>query len=460
MIVFLLSNLCHNDIIPKEGIETDYMNWKMNLLMIAFVFLLGACSDGADVEIEQEHNQKEESEVDQKNEEDAVSGGETEELFTMSSMEPTPFENLAGQTAIKIMPGDWEQPYEPSKIRWGMFYGDNEFIMSAPDEGIFLYDLAGNQLKWETKKSLAETAIHNGVFYGAQLADPSNFANIGTIDIATGEITGYYEEENHQIAGLLHFMNDLMLFTSPANDKDKNTDRDLFVYDLQSGTKLWTVPMSNRLGQQAVDLGENILLVNDLSHEGNDDQIASVYDKKTGEAQFEIVANAIRKQPVVNSKGIYFADHEAGTIQLYDFAGNLIEETTSEIGFGLNQLMRPIATEDAFILADNEGIAWYSPDLATIQQRVDLGEMTLRHLEATDDRLYVIVSDKETDEFFIVTLDLQTGEAYEKVSLEIDDKNAVVQPHVYNNKYSFAINTGEAGLVYYVFSSDVNRPLK
>ncbi|WP_458948612.1 hypothetical protein [Oceanobacillus sp. CAU 1775] len=436
------------------------MNWKVNLLLIAFVLLLGACSDGSNMEIEQENNQNEESQVDLENEEDAVSESEPEETFTLASMESTPFEDLAGQTAIKVMPGDWEQPYELSDIRWGMFYGDNEFIMSAPDEGVFRYDLAENQLKWETKHSLAEKAMHNGVFYGAQLADPSNFANVGTIDIATGEITGYYEEENHQIAGLLHFMDDLMLFTSPANDKDKNPDRDLFVYDLQSKTKLWTVPMSNSLGQQAIDLGENILLVNDLTHEGNDDQIASVYDKETGEEQFEIVANAIRKHPVVNSEGIYFADHRAGTIQLYDFEGNLIEEATSIIGFGLQQLMRPIATEEAFILADNEGIAWYSPDLATIQHRVDFGEMTLRHLVSTDDRLYVIVSDKETDEFFIVTLDLQTGEAYEKVSLEIDDKNAVVQPHVYNNKYSFAINTREAGLVYYVFSSDVDRPIE
>lgn len=458
--VFQLSNLCHNGITKKEGTGTQNMNWKMNLLLIAFVFLLGACSDGADKEIEQENNQEEESELELENEEDAVSDSETAELFTMASMEPTPFENLAGQTSIKIMPDDWEQPYEPSKIRWGMFYGDNEFIMSAPDKGIFRYDLAENQLKWETQHSLAEMTMHNGIFYGAQLAEPSNYANIGTIDIATGEITDYYEEENHQIAGLLHFMDDIMLFTSPHKDKDVNPDRDLFVYDLQSGTKLWTVPMSNRLGQEALDLGDNILLVNDLTHEGNDDQIATVYDKETGEEQFEIVANAIRKHPVVNSEGIYFADHDAGTIQLYDFTGNLIAETTSKIGFGLHQLMRPIATEEAFILADNEGIAWHSPDLSTIQHRVDLGEMTLRHLEATDDRLYVIVSDKETDEFFIVTLDLQTGEAYEKVSLEIDDKNAVVQPHVYNNKYSFAINTGEAGLVYYVFSSDVNRPLE
>lgn len=447
------------------------MNWRITVFMMAFVLLLTACSNDTDDDVEQVEDEIESSDVEnevedeeeieeEETEEDTVSEESSETTDTLASLEATSFEDLDEQTAKKIMPDDWEQPYELSDIRWGMFYGDNEFIMSAPDAGVFRYDLAENKVKWETEHGLAERAMHNGTFYGAQLAEPSDFANIGTIDIETGEITGYYEETDYRIAGLLHFMDDIMLFAAPHNDKETHPEHELIVYDLETGSKLWTVPIAYSFEQEAIDLGDNILLVNDLTHEWNDDQIATVYDKRTGEEQFEIVANTLRKFPVVNSEGIYFADYDTRTIQLYDYDGELKEETTSEISFAQNRLMRPVATEDAFILADNEGIVWYSTDLSEIKHRVDLGEMTLRHIEATDDRLYLIVSDDETDEFFLVTLDLETGETYQKVSLETDDKNAVVQPHVYNNKFSFAINTGEPGLIYYVFSSEVNRPLE
>src|SRR5699024_607640 len=120
-----------------------------------------------------------------------------------------------------------------------------------------------------------------------------------------------------------------MLFVSTLKDKQDDHDKDLIVYDLASDNILWTKPVAGIHDQLVVDLGDNVLLVNEYEA-GEDryeaDETAYVYDKKTGEDKFNIVAESIRKTPVVNDEGIYFADFDDNIIQLYDFDGTVKAE--------------------------------------------------------------------------------------------------------------------------------------
>ena len=87
----------------------------------------------------------------------------------------------------------------------------------------------------------------------------------------------------------------------------------------------------------------------------------------------------------------------------------------------------------------------------------------IHYIQATDDRLYIIVSEKTPEDdnnFYLVSLDIKTGEAYEKIQLETN-KKSIHHQNVYNNKYSFFLLNEDEKRLFYVFSGDdVNRPLE
>lgn len=433
--------------------------------------MLGACSTNDEKPIDNKEEQNEHNNVENQdvandeihnNEED-----EAEKSFTISDMETTPIEAVDGQTVVKLYTADWSDPYDLEELRWKMYYGDNEFITAVPDKGIFRYDLKEDQVVWENDLTVASTEMYDGFLYGTQMAESSHYASIGVLDLETGNVEKMHEETDRSIAHRIHMIDNLIFFTTPPIDKDADYDADLIAYDLNTDKIIWTTPVESISDQRPLDLGDHILLFNNYENREKGmmaEDTAYIYDKETGEEKFNIVADAIQRYPVVNGEGIYFADFRENIIQLYDLDGNLKNEIEPEIGFSLYQMIRPIATEEAFIYADNEGIVWYEPDLSTIQHRVELGESTIRYMEATDDRVFAIISEKtdeDEDEFFTVSLDINTGEVYEKVALETNDNSTVRGQHVYNNKYHFAVVDVEAGKeVYYVFSGeDVNKPI-
>lgn len=447
------------------------MKHKIGLLLLVIIFVLGACSTNneelIDNNVEENEINNEENQVGQNNETNDAEENDVEESFTISSMEETPFEEVDGKTAVKMYTEDWADPYDLQELRLKMYYGDNEFITAAPDQGIFRYDLKEDQVIWENDLTVASSEMYDGFLYGTQMEDSGNYASIGVLDLEDGSVKKMYEEKDRSIAHRIKKIDDLLFFTTPPIDKDADYDADLIAYDLNTDTIRWTTPVVGISDHRPIDLGDNILLFNRYENreEGMlSEDTAYIYDKETGEEKFKIVADAIQRDPTVNDEGIYFADFNETKIRLYDFDGNLKNEIEPEIGFGLYQLIRPIATEEAFIYADNEGIVWYDPDLSTIQHRVELGDSTIRYMEATDDRVFAIISEKtdeDEDEFFNISLDIETGEVYEKVAIETQDNSTVRAQHVYNNKYHYAVVDVEAGKeVYYVFSGeDVNKSM-
>ncbi len=454
-----------------KGMRPVNMKKKIGLLFLVIIFVLGAC--GANDEKPMNNDGEKDVVGNEENQSDANDGtdnieeNDTEESFTISSMEETPFEEIDGKTAVKMYTEDWSDPYDLQELRFKMYYGDEEFITAAPDKGIFRYDLKEDQVIWENDLTVASSEMYDGFLYGTQMEESSNYASIGVLDLENGTVEKMYEEKDRSIAHRIQMIDDLMFFTTPPIDKDADYDSDLIAYDLNTDTILWTTPVVGISDQRPLDLGDNILLFNNYENRAEGmmaEDIAYIYDKETGEEKFNIVADAIQRDPSINDEGIYFADFRENKIRLYDFDGNLKNEIEPEIGFSLYQLIRPIATEEAFIYADNEGIIWYEPDLSTIQHRVELGESTIRYMEATDDRIFAIISEKtdeDEDLFFNISLDVKTGEVYEKVAIETQDNSTVRARHVYNNKFHYAVVDVEASKeVYYVFSGeDVNKPI-
>lgn len=442
------------------------MRFRICMLFLASLLLFTACGEkdkntindnGQDVV-----NNENDQEIENNDHNNDVGD---DEAFTISAMEPTPFEEIAGKTAVKLNTADWSDPYDVEELRWKMYYGDNEFITAAPDQGIFRYDLKNDETIWNIDGRVTEIMMHDGVLYAAQIEKSNTYANVGTLDLKSSKLQKIYEAKNYTIVTRLHFIDNLMLFAANLKDSNDNQEKDLIVYDLSSDSILWTKPVLGMHDQPVVDLDENVLLVNEFEA-GEDryeaDETAYIYDKDTGEDKFNIVGTSIRKTPIVNNKGIYFADFKNNIIQLFDFDGTLKTKLEPDIEFNHYQLIQPVATEDAFIYADNEGIVWYDTELSTIQHRVELGDSTIRYMVATEDRLFAIVSEKTEDSeenFYNISLDLKTGEVFEKIALDTNE-NSIRADHVYNNKYHFAvIDVKNQKEVYYVFSSDVNKPL-
>lgn len=436
---------------------------KRMIWLLLFILVLGAC--GA---TDEETTENKEAQGEKVEEQDNVSEmkKEEEEAPTISNMEETPFEEVDGKTAVKLYTADWSDPYDLEELRWKIYYGDHEFITATPDEGIFRYDLNNDQVIWESEATVTDTVMHDGLLYATQAEESNSYANIGAMNLEDGTIEKMYEEKDYRVAGRLHFSDDLMVFTGTnLETTDNDHTKEWIVYDKNSDAKKWTTPIAGSYHNYTLDTGTGVLFMDD--EESADDtflaeEAAYIHDKETGEELATIQAKAINQTPIMNEEGIYFADFRENTIQLYDRDGNLKEELQPEIGFSLYQLIQPIATDEAFIYADNEGIVWYDPDLSEMQHRVELGESTIRYMEATDTRVYAIISEtteEDETEFFTISLDIKTGEVYEKIALETND-NTVRAQHVYNNKYHFAVVDPEKKReVYYVFGEDVNQPI-
>lgn len=426
-------------------------------VLLLTLLVLGACG-AAGEETTESKEAMEDNASEKENEE--------KEAQTISNMEAMPFEEVEGKTAVKLYTADWSDPYDLEELRWKIYYGDNEFITATPDEGIFRYDLNNDQVVWESELTATDTVMHDGLLYATQVEESKSFANIGAMNPEDGSIEKMYEEKDYRVAGRLHFSNDLMVFTGAnLETADTENSKEWIVYDKNTGTKKWTTPIAGSYHNYTLDTGAGVLFMDDEESVDDaflPDEVAYIHDKETGEELETIQVKAINQTPVMNKEGIYFADFRENLIQLYDHDGNLKEELQPEIGFGIYQLIQPIATDEAFIYADNEGIVWYDPDLSEMQHRVELGESTIRYMEATDTLVYAIISEETEEgekEFFTVSLDIQMGEVYEKIALETND-NTVRAQHVYNNKYHFAVVDPEKQReVYYVFGEDVNKPM-
>lgn len=418
-------------------------------MMLAVLLIVGAC--GNDEEVGKEE-QAAEDPADEK----------AEEMMTIGGMEETPFEEIEGEHAVKMHPADWEDPYDLEQLRYELYYGDQEFIAMPLNDGIFRYDAAEDEVVWEIDNRSAGSMMYDGQLYVKQLVD-STPASISVVNLEDGSAKTVFEEESHRNVVDLYFLDDLMLFSAPPYDRE-DQEKDLIVYDLDTDSKFWDTPVYGLHGLHPLDIGDYLLFVNDY---GKGDEsyaeadTAYAYDKETGEEAFEIQADSSGKMPLANEKGIYFVDGSDDVIQLYDFDGNKKEELQLAVGIHPNETT-PVVTDESVIFADLDGIVWYEPDLSGEQQRVEFGESDIRHLHGTDDRLYAVVSedsDEEGDAFYVVSIDLETGEVYGKVAIETAD-NTLHAMHIYNNKFHFAVNDPESGEeIYYVFSGeDVNKP--
>lgn len=118
------------------------------------------------------------------------------------------------------------------------------------------------------------------------------------------------------------------------------------------------------------------------------------------------------------------------------------------------------------ITRDKEGLSWFEANLSAEKLRVDFGDehSQVYEMQATTDRLYAVYGEGEESsdykDFFIVELDLDTGEVYEKVDIDISyDANPVVTDYVYNDKAYFSIyDEANDQMVDYVFSNgEVNE---
>ncbi|MBS4206559.1 hypothetical protein [Bacillus sp. FJAT-50079] len=433
----------------------------IGLLFLALLLVLGGCGKE---KAEQADNN---IEADEKKSNDPV---EIEKEMTISEAPVTPFENIDGKTAVKLFPKDWADPYDAEQLRFYMYYGDQELITAAKDDGIYRYDLREDKVVWELPYRSVDSGMHNGVFYVTQTEESNAYAMVSAISIEDGKILHNYDFNDHEMANHLTLSDNYMLFISKLIDRTNEPDEhneDLLVVDLQTEELLWTTPtaaVSNH--RPIVELDDGFLLVNYFESGGiaiATDQTSHVYDKNTGNEIYQITADTLNDKPVANEHGIYFLDFRENVIKLYDFNGTLLKEVNPQISFEYYQLIQPAATSESLIYADNEGIVWYETDLSAVQHRVELGECAVRYMTATDDRIYAIVSENTEDEseiFYVVSLDIHTGEIYEKIELETN-ANTIHAHHVFNNKYHFALFNPENDdeEIYYVLSgSDVNKP--
>src|SRR5699024_10332605 len=153
------------------------------MMMLLAIVILGACaSDEEAVESAEEpaeENQNTEDPIDPETEE------QTEDLVTMSEMEVTPFEEIEGEKAIKTYPSDWEDPYDLEDLRYELYYGDNELIAMALNDGIFRYDTAGDEVVWQIDNRSAGSMMHDGQLYVKQLTD-STPASMSVVNLEDG----------------------------------------------------------------------------------------------------------------------------------------------------------------------------------------------------------------------------------------------------------------------------------
>src|SRR5690625_5112193 len=285
------------------------MRLKLSILFMTMILVLSAC--GGDEPEEEPTDEEDQEEVqattpDEEGAEEEVVEEETGP-FVLSDMEETPFEELEGESALKLYTEDWNDPYDLIEMRWELFYGDGDFVGLAADEGIFRYDLESDEVVWSVDEGFTSATMHDGYLYAMQMGGSSSDASIAVIDITNGEIVKSYEEPEYDVAGQLHIFDEHLLFVANNMSAD---EKDLIAYDRETDSKMWSTPVEGTSGNGIVDMEDGFLMVNDY-HLGDDrystrDETAFAYDKETGEELFQIEANTARSTPVRNEEGVYF----------------------------------------------------------------------------------------------------------------------------------------------------------
>lgn len=336
-------------------------------------------------------------------------------------------------------------------------YGDHEVITSVIDDTTYRYNLENQSVVWKNPNVHGTTStfeLHNGVLYISE-GLKTDYASVAAVSIEDGKVMKTYEHEDYKMTHHIRVYDKyLIFFAQPKNDKKNKTE--LLTFDIKSGKFLWAVPIDGPI-YTPVETKDAFLYMDNKTMEDK----FNAFDKKTGEKLYTIEAKTNNSEPVVNDTGTYFVDYMESAIYKYDFEGNLLEEMNSSKNLNRYQSIQPIATPNFLVYVEDEAVVWADSNLSHEIQRIEIGETTLLKMFSTDNRIYLITRDGDSDngEFYAVTLDLETGDMMSKVALELPYQPGFDQAHVYNDKFHFAIHSeGVKERIHYIFSGgDVHK---
>lgn len=433
---------------------------KKFILLVISTFLISACN-GQD---EDKNLKKQDSEKNEETKDEIEEEVEEENKITLSDIEVAPIDKLVDDEVVTIDHNILPHNDIGKSDGMHIFYGDNDIIASVFDVGTFRYDLSTEEMIWVIPEMTTSfDVLDNSILYYSSLDNKK--VNLTALSTKDGEIVQTYIHNEYEIASYPSVFDDYILFRADTIGEEYGRPESLLAFERDSGNFLWSTP-TDGVTHSAVELEDSFLLYNEYVPEGDDylfDDTAFVYDKETGEEKYTIVEDTIGKKPVFNDEGLYFLDYGESTISRYDFEGNLEIKEEMEVGFGAHQLIQPVVTDNSYIAANDEGIAWYETDLSGIQFQIGRGESTIRWMESTDKRLYAIISEDMEDDlelYSIVSIDIDTGEVYSKTEIAATEKNLLSHPHVSDNKFHFSFGKQEKEQwEHYIFSSDnVNKP--
>lgn len=458
------------------------MRWKNKIIIaLCLAVVLVGCSTN----VENKENTRE-NDANDSNEEANTSDADEQEARheeeenetgaagedTLAGAEVISFEEVDADNAVRIVLEDLDTPFDTEGGTNHLYYGDNAFVTAFITRGAFAYDISKGEVIWEKEGILSDYAVHDDTLYIADNNKEKHYAHIEAISFDDGEITDTYEKD--EMSGLrdLQILDDFILFaTTYIDDSDGYLYFQVMNKDTHDTVEMPTIG-SDEL--KKLELDDGILVTNtrpDDDPKGDADTSHFVnMDKETGERLYTVEAEAVRDTPVKSEQGVYYLDHIEDQITMFDFDGELIESFTPPRTLNGTSLLVPIVTETAFIFNEVEGISWFEKDLSHEMHRVELGNdrSHVYAMQATDDRLYVISSEydeedepDDSEDFYLVEMDLETGEIYEKVDLEIANNGSpILNNHVYNNKFHFSIyDEDEEQQIDYIFSNgEVNKP--
>jgi hypothetical protein len=442
------------------------------LLGICFAILLAACGDQGDSNgDEAENNGNDANEASSELETDTQVENEAEEVssgeVTFTEAASISFEEVGDDNAVRFVLEDLDTPFDVEDGTYHIYYGDNAFVTAFITRGAFAYDVSEDEVIWDIEGILGDYAVHDERLYIAGNNRDPNHMHIEALSFSDGEIMETYEHEEMSGIGDLQVLDDYILFTTTYID---DPDSYLFFEVMDKDTHdTVEIPVIGGDERSKVELDDGVLLTNARESDEPDSSPDSDHfvniDKETGERLYTVEANAVRDTPVRNEDTVYYFDHLGNQIKAFSLDGEFLAEvSTSHPDSGM---IIPVATEASLIVKDKEGLSWFEADLSEEKHRVDFGDehSQVYEMQATSDRLYAVYGEGEASsdskDFYVVELDVETGEIYEKVDLGLHyDANPVVTNYVHNDKVYFSLydETNDERVDYIFSNGDVNEP--